>query len=105
RSSDRTAVRGDHMRKLALIVAAAATALLALSACGPNDESAAGGRAGGAAAGRAAATVAEPSPSPSPSHGPLAHDIPSEEARPGTRLAKADRTANVGQDLADAPGV
>jgi predicted lipoprotein with Yx(FWY)xxD motif len=50
------------MRKLAITVAAAATALLALTACGPNDQSAA------EAAGQVASAVAESSPSPSKSN-------------------------------------
>ena len=87
------------MRKLAITVAAGAFALLALTACGPNDQSAA------EAAGQAASAVAGSSPSPSPSREPLERTTTSDEDRPGTVLAKVADTAKFGQILVDAQGM
>lgn len=87
------------MRKIAITVATAAAALLALTACGPSDQSAA------EAAGQAASAIAESSPSPTPSHEPLERSITSDEDRPGTVLAKVVDTAKFGQILVDAQGM
>ena len=87
------------MRKLVITVATAAAALLALTACGPNDQSAA------EAAGQAASAVAGSSPSPSPTHEPLERNTTSDEDRPGTVLAKVVDTTRFGQILVDAQGM
>jgi predicted lipoprotein with Yx(FWY)xxD motif len=88
------------MRKLALTVAAGAIALLGLTACGPNDESAAG-----AAAGQVASAVAGSSPTPTDSSAPVERTTASDEDRPGTVLAKVVDNARFGRLLVDSQGL